>query len=742
MDPKHEAEIQAAFATPVSDRKAKRIVLAKALGPYIGPRGGKWADPQHKIPWNASQQDRADAADHHSDMVGRTLNPHDFDVVETKVVSVDSLYDYDDIDAWAEFDEGELADEPKDEQHSELERFRGKAFADRVMEWHKNNSWPPVVVIETREGDITIGDGRGRITAAIALGVTKLPVTFIKERPASKTAKKPRLHKSAAYRAIMSKALGPYIGPKGGKWADPAHTIHWDEAKHIPLTAGVMVEIGGERHVVMGMKHGNVIAHKVVPNEAGDFGSKRLDRPREFVLDGFWGQAKHPQKMSAESLKLMGAYQRSPYKVGDSTQFFGPATVIANHKGGMVSVRHDATGAVYKRHHYAVAWYNMKGEKKEPGAVVPSYIPGKIVEAAPTKSTAPKPTSPTVSSGGSPDAAAKMMAAKLLPVGSTFSMDPFKGTMEITSLGEGGYGVTAKMTRGDGASTNVNLSASAALKLRLFLERDYPATSYGRFSRLRDLRKLGIGDYGGFTLEDDDLPAEDLAMLRGLALFTGANVATVRDPSLFQGTYANHVTAMGVGFIKLSGFTPTKADYEMANKILVELANHPNDKHTPKVVYRGMGLPGNLVDGLSAGSTFDIWPISSFGASESTAVTFSGHGGASSRRTVWVFEDVNNGTHINGFSKFPHEDEILSGGKCRVTKTKMVGNIHYFYAEYITEKSLDASQHAELQAAITDVLKNDEGWPALFAAGLTDIPPRDPSGRLVKSQRRIVVCRS
>ena len=27
-------------------------VLEKAQGgPYIGPRGGRWADPQHKIPW-------------------------------------------------------------------------------------------------------------------------------------------------------------------------------------------------------------------------------------------------------------------------------------------------------------------------------------------------------------------------------------------------------------------------------------------------------------------------------------------------------------------------------------------------------------------------------------------------------------------------------------------------------------------------------------------------------------------
>ena len=24
-------------------------------GPYIGPRGGKWADPQHKIPWQTEK---------------------------------------------------------------------------------------------------------------------------------------------------------------------------------------------------------------------------------------------------------------------------------------------------------------------------------------------------------------------------------------------------------------------------------------------------------------------------------------------------------------------------------------------------------------------------------------------------------------------------------------------------------------------------------------------------------------
>jgi len=28
---------------------------------------------------------------------------------------------------------------------------------------------------------------------------------------------------------------GPYVGPRGGLWADPKHTIHWDPAQHINI---------------------------------------------------------------------------------------------------------------------------------------------------------------------------------------------------------------------------------------------------------------------------------------------------------------------------------------------------------------------------------------------------------------------------------------------------------------------------------------------------------------------------
>ena len=43
---------EAADATSVGQTLEKGESLEKSMGPFIGPRGGKWADPQHTIPWH------------------------------------------------------------------------------------------------------------------------------------------------------------------------------------------------------------------------------------------------------------------------------------------------------------------------------------------------------------------------------------------------------------------------------------------------------------------------------------------------------------------------------------------------------------------------------------------------------------------------------------------------------------------------------------------------------------------
>lgn len=67
----------------------------------------------------------------------------------------------------------------------------------------------------------------------------------------------------------MQKAQGPFIGPRGGKWADAKHTIAWDEEAHY--------RNGGERNqpgwVEVQTQDGPV--HKEVLHHAGDFAAHK-----------------------------------------------------------------------------------------------------------------------------------------------------------------------------------------------------------------------------------------------------------------------------------------------------------------------------------------------------------------------------------------------------------------------------------------------------------------------------------
>ncbi len=145
----------------------------------------------------ASRRDLLDALDHMSDNAGRTLRLADFDVSPVKTVKLDDLYDYDDIDSWAEFSEGELADlDPEEELEAELEGFRGASWARRAMTWVKAGTVPPVVVVEAQEA-VGIGDGRGRITLALGMGWSQVPMVKLTEKT----------HKQAVIRGVLRTLL-------------------------------------------------------------------------------------------------------------------------------------------------------------------------------------------------------------------------------------------------------------------------------------------------------------------------------------------------------------------------------------------------------------------------------------------------------------------------------------------------------------------------------------------------------
>jgi hypothetical protein len=143
-------------------------------------------DPKVANP--ASRQDMEDALEHMADYTGespdeyRDLSVNDF-VVTNKIMTMDELSQYDDFGSWPEWQEGELAEMDEEERMSEIDSFRGSSWANRAKQWIQTGRWPTIVVVELDNGYTAIGDGRGRVSLALGLGVETLPVSFMKEKP-------------------------------------------------------------------------------------------------------------------------------------------------------------------------------------------------------------------------------------------------------------------------------------------------------------------------------------------------------------------------------------------------------------------------------------------------------------------------------------------------------------------------------------------------------------------------------
>lgn len=121
-----------------------------------------------------------DALEQIGQMVDRDLNLSDFKQKKTKL-KLDDLYNYDDIDAWAEWGQGELLELDEEERWDEIDGFRGDAFGRRARKWLQSG-FPPIVIVETKEYT-GIGDGRGRITVALGMDYKKpLPAIILTEK--------------------------------------------------------------------------------------------------------------------------------------------------------------------------------------------------------------------------------------------------------------------------------------------------------------------------------------------------------------------------------------------------------------------------------------------------------------------------------------------------------------------------------------------------------------------------------
>lgn len=252
---------------PVSDGELRKsaereagvshvLIQANSLikaGPFIGPRGGKWADAQHTIPWKEAGSE-----------VGRIIG----DVLPES------------NESWAK---------GRGSWRAEVYSFSGSSgIRIKSVEWEAKlgKRWSMGSSYDVRDGlkaalgevkappghqlVYRIGEGRetlNNVNAGNLDGVTdflmhyaekdyevnhgskltvyavKMPKTFVKYQAFVRGQPSTQAFKSEGVRHVRFGAVpsklrppkdnlekgGPFIGPKGGKWADAQHTIPWKE---------------------------------------------------------------------------------------------------------------------------------------------------------------------------------------------------------------------------------------------------------------------------------------------------------------------------------------------------------------------------------------------------------------------------------------------------------------------------------------------------------------------------------
>lgn len=190
--------------------------LKKSGGPYVGPRGGKWADPQHTIPWNPGERGgraHTRALVQHLEAkygVELSVSHGDKHLVLHKIVV------------------------PKDK--------RGGGVGSKVMrDLH------------------AYADAHGKIVALTPssdFGGTKKRLKEFYSRHGyieNKGKHKDYETRETMYRpqkADLRKGGGPYVGPRGGLWADPQHTIPWDRKSHGDIPTSKCPVCKGVGHII------------------------------------------------------------------------------------------------------------------------------------------------------------------------------------------------------------------------------------------------------------------------------------------------------------------------------------------------------------------------------------------------------------------------------------------------------------------------------------------------------------
>lgn len=175
-------------------------VLADYLskgGPYLGPQGGEYADPEHKIPWNPDK--------HGSRRYGKTPEKKPLTAAQKDAkTKLDALPVGTELTYTFEVKGGAYPSAPHETKV--VKQSDGKWGGTGASKGYAESS-------ELIARGIGVTDG----TSHKIIGVQK-----------------PSMQKSEGLEGLtdyLSKG-GPYYGPQGGMYADPEHKVHWDPKVH------------------------------------------------------------------------------------------------------------------------------------------------------------------------------------------------------------------------------------------------------------------------------------------------------------------------------------------------------------------------------------------------------------------------------------------------------------------------------------------------------------------------------
>jgi hypothetical protein len=196
----------------------------------------------------------------------------------------------------------------------------------------------------------------------------------------------------------------------------------------------------------------------------------------------------------------------------------------------------------------------------------------------------------------------------------------------------------------------------------------------------------GLSSMGEATIKGSvkDLTPKELEVAKSIALFTGGNVESCRNPDAFDLAAAEPFEAQFFeGDDEPYAFTPTKADYQRANATLLSLVRRPGYEGDPSEVpderkgltYRGMRVDQSVLDALEVGAPgFPLGNISSSSQGRHTAEVFGRNataadfvGSETPRPRMEVRTQTTHGTDIKLLSIFPGELETLIGGQGTIT---------------------------------------------------------------------------